>query len=85
MMLMPRTKYGWTHQKARRVVARLVAGYGVHCARCGVLIVPGEPWDLDHTDDGAAYLGASHRACNRRAGQRRGMLSRVNVGSSRVW
>src|SRR6185369_11643766 len=27
--------------------------------------------DLDHTDDRAGYLGLSHRACNRRDGQRK--------------
>ena len=85
MTLMPRTKYGWTHQKARRVVARMVAAGVAVCPRCDKTIAADAPWDLDHTDDGIAYLGASHRACNRRAGQRRGMLNRVNVGSSRVW
>ncbi len=37
------------------------------CARCGELIEAGEAFDLDHTDDRAGYLGASHQACNRGA------------------
>jgi hypothetical protein len=36
------------------------------CARCGQPVLPGTPWDLDHTDDTAR---PSHRVCNQRAGQ----------------
>jgi hypothetical protein len=41
--------------------------------RCGRPILPGQPWDLDHSDDRVAYLGAAHRRCNRSAGGRLGV------------
>jgi hypothetical protein len=43
---------------------------------------PDQALDLDHTDDGRAYLGFSHRECNVRAGARKGhrrMLERMGV------
>jgi hypothetical protein len=40
------------------------------CARCGLPIAAGAEFDLDHTDDRAGYLGASHQACNRGAPSR---------------
>jgi hypothetical protein len=39
-------------------------------------MLPGQPLDLDHTDDRAGYLGLSHSSCNRRAGQRLGAARR---------
>jgi hypothetical protein len=44
----------------------------VLCARCRRRILPGTPFDLDHTPDRSSYLGPSHRACNRLAGARNG-------------
>jgi len=58
-------KYGSAHQKLRKVLAREVVTGSVACARCGRLILPWEPWDLDHADGGNGYLGASHAGCNR--------------------
>jgi hypothetical protein len=40
----------------------------VKCARCQRLILPGQEWVLDHTDDRKGYLGPSHATCNNRAG-----------------
>jgi len=59
--------YGVVHQKTRKRWAPLVAAGDVKCARCGQLIRPGEPWDLDHADDRKGYIGPSHAACNRAA------------------
>lgn len=41
------------------------------CSRCGFPIRPGEPWDLDHNDDGVGWRGVSHQDCNRRAPMQR--------------
>ena len=39
-------------------------------------MLPGQPLDLDHTDDRAGYLGMSHATCNRRAGGQAGQARR---------
>lgn len=70
--------YGWAHQRARqRAIAAMADGQA--CSRCG-----GPMWrsqarllDLDHTDDRSGYRGLAHRACNRRAGQAKGMRGRT--------
>lgn len=67
-------RYGWPHQKQRAAVAERVAAGTVTCARCGRPIRPGEPWDLDHDDNGNGYLGPSHLRCNR-ATNRRGRVA----------
>jgi hypothetical protein len=68
-----RQQRGYTnqHDHARKAwAAKITRQGGILCARCGGLINPGDPWDLDHTDDRTAYLGPSHPACNSAAGGR---------------
>lgn len=60
-----RTRYSTGHQALRKALGERVASGQERCARCGDAILPGEPWDLDHRDDGDGYLGPSHAACNR--------------------
>jgi hypothetical protein len=58
--------YGTAHQKLRARLAPIVAAGGYICARCGLLIPPGAPWDLGHADyDRSRYTGPEHRHCNR--------------------
>jgi hypothetical protein len=64
--------YDGRHKRERKKWSRLVDAGKAVCVRCSRLIVPGQPWDLDHTDDRSGYLGASHRACNRAQGGRHG-------------
>lgn len=61
-----RMRYSSGHQRLRRAWARKVATGTVRCARCGELISPREPWDLDHLDERPnGERAPSHRACNR--------------------
>lgn len=57
--------YGSDHQRRREAWQLLVERGNVACSRCGRPILPGQEWDLDHTDDRTGYLGPSHAACNR--------------------
>jgi hypothetical protein len=90
--------YGNGHKALRERAAALVAAGLATCARCGRPIPAGAPFDLDHSDDRAAYLGVSHTSCNRRAGARKanakrraladvwtGPQSSTGVRWSRVW
>ena len=83
-------RYGWNHQKLRRVVAREVR-LGLHvCARCCEPILATDEWHLDHTDDGSGYLGPSHKRCNlkaqneRRAADARAWRESQLVGAPRI-
>lgn len=69
--------YGHMHQQRRKQWALRVASGTVVCARCGELIEPGEPWDLDHAVDRRVYLGPSHARCNRATSKPR--------PASRIW
>ena len=42
--------YGRSHRMLRKKWARVVAAGGVTCARCGLAIVEGMPWDPGHHD-----------------------------------
>jgi hypothetical protein len=58
--------YGRAHQVRRAREAVVVDRGEAFCARCGLWISPGEPWDLGHDPlDRSRYLGAMHRRCNR--------------------
>jgi hypothetical protein len=63
--------YGRGHRALRRRLAPQVEAGQAVCARCHAPILPGEKWDLDHTDDRTGYLGPSHARCNRGATPRR--------------
>jgi hypothetical protein len=61
--------YGAAHKRERaRWERRGVVG--LTCPRCEQPILPGDDWDLDHTDDRRGYLGPSHARCNRATARR---------------
>lgn len=65
--------YGSAHQRLRAAwVARMARGEVVHCARCGVRLTAGTPFDLGHTEDRTGYTGPEHATCNRSEGGTRG-------------
>jgi hypothetical protein len=66
--------YGYQHQQLRR--ALLPYAYGQPCHHCGKTMQPGQPLDLDHTDDRTGYRGVAHATCNRQAGARKGNAAR---------
>lgn len=78
--------YGAEHQRQRRMIAPLVAAGLATCARCGERILPGQHWDLDHTDDRTGYLGPSHRfARDCPAGGNRATSKPKTRRTSRIW
>jgi hypothetical protein len=70
--------YGWTHQQERARWQRVVDEGRAICAKCGKAILPGQPWDLGHTDDRTAYTGPECVKCNRSDGAARGNCARIN-------
>jgi hypothetical protein len=59
--------YGYKHQLLRKQWQQVFdRGDVIPCARCRMLIFPGQSWDLGHDDfDRSVYTGPEHRACNR--------------------
>jgi hypothetical protein len=64
--------YGSVHKAVRARYAALVEAGEAVCARCGLPIPAGTPFDLDHSPGRRGYLGVSHRTCNRGAGGKNG-------------
>jgi hypothetical protein len=60
--------YGAEHDRLRAKWKPKVERCEVKCARCTQLILPGQTWDLGHTDDRTAWTGPEHATCNRSAG-----------------
>jgi len=59
-------RYGRAHRDLRERWRPRVESENATCARCGLLILAGESWDLAHDPvDGTRYLGVMHQACNR--------------------
>jgi hypothetical protein len=81
--------YGSSHQAERKRWDLVVQAGHVFCVRCGLLIVPGTRWHLDHSEDRLGYLGPSHARCNLRAAAKRGnKLMRAKYAArvtSREW
>ena len=73
-----RNGYGWHHQKLRQQM--LPHAWGTLCHFCGLPMIPGQPLDLDHTDDRRSYRGMTHRACNRADGARKVNAKRNSKG-----
>ena len=61
--------YDREHDRLRRRYERRGV-VGMTCPRCGQPILPGQPWDLGHTDDRTGWTGPEHARCNRSAGGR---------------
>jgi hypothetical protein len=81
--------YGYTHQKLRAQWEPKVATGNLTCPRCTKPILPGQPWQLGHTDDRTGYNGPEHARCNLSAGGRAGAAvtngQRAALRHSRAW
>jgi hypothetical protein len=67
-----RNGYGLAHKKLRLRLTPFVASGRAVYARCGKPIAPHQLWDIDHCGyNRNAYLGPSHRRCNRATATRR--------------
>ncbi|GAA2696463.1 hypothetical protein Apa02nite_068560 [Actinoplanes palleronii] len=60
--------YDADHVRRRNAVKPAVERGEKKCARCGLPILPGDEWALDHDDERTGYLGPSHSTCNNSAG-----------------
>lgn len=77
--------YGREHQKLRAQWRPYVEAGEISCARCGLRIEAGQPWDLGHVDgDRLTYQGPEHRRCNRATSTHR-VQRRRQRRASRDW
>ena len=79
--------YGAEHRRLRARYQRVIdAGVeSVWCVRCGLQILPKQPFDLDHDDfDRSLYLGPAHRHCNRSAAAVKGNKLRAQRNPTRL-
>ena len=67
-------KYAGRHQASAGRVCQFA--YGKPCVRCGRPMLPDQPLDLDHRDDGNGCAGFAHSHCNRSAGAKLGNAMR---------
>ncbi|WP_367651732.1 HNH endonuclease [Curtobacterium sp. MCPF17_052] len=77
---MSRHHAAWANGGSRRARARLAPTLPAPCSKCAKPVLPGTPWDVDHTvpldrwPEGLDYpphlLQPSHRSCNRAEGGR---------------
>jgi len=66
------TRYGPAHSRLRKFMKPSVAAGLATCAYCHEPILPGEPWDLGHSDHNPGeYNGPEHQRCNRATAKRR--------------
>ena len=65
-----RLDYTRSHHQKREMLKPFVASGEVGCAHCGELILPGDEWDLGHSQD-RRTSAPEHRRCNRATARRR--------------
>jgi hypothetical protein len=63
-----RQRYGVEHRRRRRQLEPLVAAGSISCVRCGLAILAGQEWDLDHVNGAGGPTSPAHATCNRREG-----------------
>jgi 5-methylcytosine-specific restriction endonuclease McrA len=78
---------GYSAGDSRKWRARLKATLPAPCSRCGIDVMPTDPWDVDHLTsmaEGGTTIGSNlapaHRGCNRSAG---GKLARSRDAAKR--
>ena len=76
---------GWGGRRVTQARQRMEQYLPLPCSKCGVLVMPGMAWDIDHLIDRAVrpdltwdetHWGVAHSHCNRKAGARAGNLRR---------
>lgn len=76
------TLYGHPHRRDRKRWSPIVAEGRTRFPRCGLVILRGQQWQLDHLESGVTH--PSHRSCNARAGHAAGALSGAGKRKTRL-